>query len=398
MLNIQAIQALYELARIPIQIIEKETIIYSFEKKAFSPNPALYIMKEAVSSSHKICYTFTPEYYYCGFVRIQDSDMYGVVGPASTFEHDRKRGNALLSAIGQPSSRLVEFLGWLDIIPETDGERFKGMLKMLSFIIDGTCDAEPVNIQYATNISETSDSHHKLLFLEHYESKFEQELLSCVEYGRVDMVKQMMHKMINSHPMSLPKRAKDALRAQKNSHIFATGIISRAAIRGGLSHDVAHNLSDYYLIKIENLNHPQTLTAAFCQMVADYTQRVADFRYALTHSPLSLKVSKLVISYIYEKITPTMLSEMLDMDVSYLCRRFKNDTGKTITTYVNEVKIAEAKRLLKNTSVSVYDISFKLGFSAQNYFQSVFKKIVGITPTEYRNKDLNLNISSNKTI
>jgi AraC-like DNA-binding protein len=51
---------------------------------------------------------------------------------------------------------------------------------------------------------------------------------------------------------------------------------------------------------------------------------------------------------------------------------------------VNEVKVDEAKRLLESTELSITDISERLDYSSQNYFQTIFKDITGMTPRTYR--------------
>jgi len=96
MLNIQAIGVLHELSGLPIQIMENGKIVHLFENKNFTPNPAYFIMKTALSTEHPICHTITPEYYYTGLVRVTDSNIIAIVGPATSHEHNRKLAGVLL--------------------------------------------------------------------------------------------------------------------------------------------------------------------------------------------------------------------------------------------------------------------------------------------------------------
>jgi len=387
MLNIQAIEVLHEQSGLPIQIMENDEIIHLFENKSFKPNPAYFIMKAALDTPHPVCYTITSDYYYAGLVRVTDSNIIAIVGPATSLEHDRKRAVSLLLSMGQSSAKLSAFLSWLNTIPGTETIRFRATLKMLDFLLNGVCNREPIDTAYRLVDTKAIESHTDLTSFEKYHhNKFENELSACIEFGRVEEARELLKSLQHSR-LKLPVRAKDAIRVMKNTYMYSTGILSRAAARGGLSSDIVTSLSDYYLFKFESLNDYHSLYEMFINKVIDFTQRVADHRYSLNQSPLSRKISKLVGSHIYEKITPSMISKKLDMDVSYLCWRFKADTGKTISTYVNEVKILEAQRLLKNSEFSIFEISERLGFSAQNYFQSVFKKITGLTPVEYRNTD-----------
>lgn len=69
---------------------------------------------------------------------------------------------------------------------------------------------------------------------------------------------------------------------------------------------------------------------------------------------------------------------------SFICRIFKEETGETLITYFNRVKIEEAKNLLINTENTVTEISEMLGFSEVKYFGVIFKKQVGKSPAAYR--------------
>jgi AraC-like DNA-binding protein len=66
--------------------------------------------------------------------------------------------------------------------------------------------------------------------------------------------------------------------------------------------------------------------------------------------------------------------------------------GLSFTDYVLEKRIEEAKRLLDHSTYSLADITGILNFSSKSYFINCFKKTVGQTPTEYRNKTLSFSI------
>lgn len=68
----------------------------------------------------------------------------------------------------------------------------------------------------------------------------------------------------------------------------------------------------------------------------------------------------------------------------YTARIFKEITGQTFTEYLNTVRIMEAKRLLKETNLSVLDICQKVGFENSSYFSVIFKNYVGCSPLQYR--------------
>jgi len=77
--------------------------------------------------------------------------------------------------------------------------------------------------------------------------------------------------------------------------------------------------------------------------------------------------------------------EMSGMGTTSFSRYFKNKTEKTFTQYVNEIRIANAQKLLINSDLKISYICFKCGFNNLTYFNRIFKKLNNITPREFRN-------------
>ncbi len=67
---------------------------------------------------------------------------------------------------------------------------------------------------------------------------------------------------------------------------------------------------------------------------------------------------------------------------------FKSYTGKTINEYMNQLRIEEAIKQLKNKNIKVTDIAFSIGFESLVTFNRIFKKTMGTTPTEYRESNI----------
>lgn len=72
------------------------------------------------------------------------------------------------------------------------------------------------------------------------------------------------------------------------------------------------------------------------------------------------------------------------MSPSYLRHLFREQTGKTLTEYITELRISEAKKLLRSTDDSILSIALAVGFNDQSYFSKVFQKSVGTSPSRYR--------------
>lgn len=70
----------------------------------------------------------------------------------------------------------------------------------------------------------------------------------------------------------------------------------------------------------------------------------------------------------------------------YFCRLFKNCFDKTFIMYLNDLRMAKAQELLRDISINIKEISERVGYRDANYFTRIFKKKMGMTPSEYRNK------------
>jgi transcriptional regulator GlxA family with amidase domain len=85
-----------------------------------------------------------------------------------------------------------------------------------------------------------------------------------------------------------------------------------------------------------------------------------------------------------EKIHWDELSRLIHMGRSSLCRFFRRATGRTMTQYLNEIRVDTAARLLVDTDLSVLDIAFRAGFGNYSNFSRQFRKIKGCGPRELR--------------
>lgn len=100
------------------------------------------------------------------------------------------------------------------------------------------------------------------------------------------------------------------------------------------------------------------------------------------------KTVRAAIEYIYDnidkKLSCRLISEQLYVSKEYLSKIFKKETGKTITKYINFVKVLYASNLLTNNELSITEIASIVGYDNYNYFSTTFKDILGQSPLEFR--------------
>ncbi len=115
------------------------------------------------------------------------------------------------------------------------------------------------------------------------------------------------------------------------------------------------------------------------------------FREKVDESSVQDRHVTMVIRYMYqhlrESLTLEEISEEVQLSKSYLNAVFKAQTGKSPVEFFIHLKMQEACKLLKSTDYYIYEVSSELGYTDQYYFSRIFKKVVGVSPKDYKNGD-----------
>ena len=122
-------------------------------------------------------------------------------------------------------------------------------------------------------------------------------------------------------------------------------------------------------------------------------EKVASFFSDNDSSVSENKIIYLIKTYIANHYSNANLSvkdisDYAHLSVSYLCTFFKSETGTTLNQYITEYRMDKAKQLLMDPRNKITEISDKVGYNDGNYFGKSFKKIVGLSPSDYREKVL----------
>ena len=111
-----------------------------------------------------------------------------------------------------------------------------------------------------------------------------------------------------------------------------------------------------------------------------------DAPQALAHydDKLINEIIQYLNEHLSENLTLSDLAQKMGYGKTVLCTKFKTVTGKTIFSFLTELRVEEAKRMIRNNSViTSAAISDALGFSEPAYFCNVFKRVAGMSPKEY---------------
>ena len=146
---------------------------------------------------------------------------------------------------------------------------------------------------------------------------------------------------------------------------------------------------DYILKPID----PQDLNNALASAIHSLEEEYPDLYGESQSSSLSQHpVINDIISYLSrhykEDISLSDLAGKFYLSKEHLSRLFKKETGQNLFSYIMELKLKEACRLLTETNMTLDDIAYELSFNNGNYFSKVFKKNKGISPKDYRSGNI----------
>ncbi len=125
------------------------------------------------------------------------------------------------------------------------------------------------------------------------------------------------------------------------------------------------------------------LLEVFAQYLADVASRQAIARTE-TDPQAVASAKEFIQAHVEEGITLSQVVDHVHVSRFYFCKLFKKATGLTLTEYVARVRVEKAKSLLGDPSKRISEVVFASGFGSIPRFNSVFKRHVGMPPTEYR--------------
>ena len=120
------------------------------------------------------------------------------------------------------------------------------------------------------------------------------------------------------------------------------------------------------------------------EVVFSFTGRMNALASRPPFSQPVMRCARYIHTHLHQRITVQELSADCSLSRPYLSRLFREEVGVPLTQYILEKKLDAAKRLLESTEQSISAIANTLAFSSESHFISVFRRLNGLTPGEYR--------------
>lgn len=375
------------LTGLEVRIYQGDSKTEHYFNYEFKPDIVEIILPEIEIRKERVFYIETDELLVFGVIKSKNNGPTLIIGPTSQIRPGKQETISMLYRLGETYERLSDLETYFDNMIPYPFENFLEILCFVNYAINeeklSVADLIrredivkiPSVMENGSNQNEDVNPHNT------YEA--EKIMLSYITTGDVDAVRAFFHTPPTGR---IGPIAQNELRQRKNTHICAATLMSRAAIAGGMSPEAAFAISDRYIQKVELLRSGKDITALGMEMMLDYAIRVESLKCGSNDSYLARDIKRWIHKHFSEKISINDIASALGINRSYLCERFKQETGTTIVEFITSVRIDEAKRMLTVTSLTIAQISDYLAFSSQSYFQNVFKKFEGCTPREYRQR------------
>ena len=212
----------------------------------------------------------------------------------------------------------------------------------------------------------------------------ERAMLRMVRNGDIHYQRAMQSSILLSP--GVPVQGRDPLRQAKTSVIVFTTLVTRAAIEGGLSPELAYPLGDSYIQAAEDCRDSGELNALAHAMYHDFVYRVHHLHVNPNYSHAIQKCCDYIELSLDRKIRTADLAALVGYTEYYLTEKFKKETGQSVSSYIRYAKVERAKVLLESTELSVREIAERLAFNTVNYFIQSFRDTTGYSPAQYRKK------------
>lgn len=100
------------------------------------------------------------------------------------------------------------------------------------------------------------------------------------------------------------------------------------------------------------------------------------------------RIREYIEKHYMEELTASAIADYLNISSAYLSTIFRKNTGEKLSGYITNIRIKRACELLRDSNINVSDISIAVGYQDVQYFYRVFKKCMGLTPLNYRKKQM----------
>lgn len=150
----------------------------------------------------------------------------------------------------------------------------------------------------------------------------------------------------------------------------------------GRIHELLERLAAEYESK--QLGYLEVIRGLLIEIIIETMRKASPDAAGTVYSKSTERICRYISEHYREEITLSGICEETGYSVPYVSRKFREENGMTFSRYLQQMRINEARRLLAESDKKIIEIAEYIGYSDIKFFNSLFKKLTGKTPREYR--------------
>lgn len=384
----------FAVTRIPINLVNNSGPLYSSLSELLHI-PATHPVFIYPASNNPEFRCLSPDIVY-GSVQIESSGDFVMLGPAFSIPLTEELVRQYMRDSAIPLKYKETIAEALASIPQLTHAQFCQHLVFLHQCLNGKeITALELISQHAPKMRSQNEQHLKSIteniendYL-HNTYQFELELFQLIQNGNVNALQNFL--VNNTLELTEGKLAETPLRHNKN--LFITTAVKAGmlgAISGGVDTEKTYQLIDLYIQECEKLQSIEKIRALQYSMLLDFCLRSGETKIPEGISREVYECINYIRTHTNAPVSVDDVAWSIHRSSSYIMKKFKEELGFTVGSFITRCKLEEAKSLLTYSNKTLSEISSYLCFSSQPHFQSLFKKQYSITPLEYRKKSQQL--------
>jgi len=138
-----------------------------------------------------------------------------------------------------------------------------------------------------------------------------------------------------------------------------------------------------YIFSILKTNSKEVLKRQFMDIISQLSEEIQE-QIRSERDGIIPKVLEYLNNNYHKEINLADAARYVNLSYHYFSKIFKDEAGKNFSDYLTELRIEKSMGFLKDHKISIKEVCFKIGYNDPNYYCKIFKKVTGMTPTEYR--------------
>lgn len=333
-----------------------------------------------------IYYINTPlKFYYVVLCLDKKTNKHLIIGPCIEEHISEETLNDLKNKLNLKDSFFIELKKYYATLPAIERNKLWALCNVFLeryFKIEGPFSFIKIGENHINNalLNINDDINNDIpikMIEERYKS--ENEFLGAVSKGDFPTAYLHYEKMMSN--MAIYYNFDDRGTKARGITILST-LLRKAAQEGGVHPLHLENISSKYtLISLSKFKLDEGINI---KMIKDYCALVKE--HSLKNiSPLSRDAVNYIHFNLNSNLTVSNIADYLCITPNYLYRIFKKEFNISVIDYINQKRIKESIKLIKKTDMQVQQIAEKVGFNDISYFCRVFKQQLGKSPSKYKN-------------